>query len=317
MRMLFVITLLIFSVSFIKPAQAQPPLWENNFGDELSTVSNCDDCEEEISLPFSFPFNGSLFDTAYVGSNGCIQLGGLGLDNAIDYDHWSYMEEFLADSDPDNPEICPFNTDLDSEAGGTIYYNNSGNPLIITYDGVAAHNPDYLALSTFQVLLYNDGRIVINYNGIFDDAGDNLIDLDEGIVAGVTPSEFPWDGEPFVPGDPGPVNLIQGPFNFGSTVYGRWCYDEANSCGVEGNDTGLPGPVNTAFDLDFSSICFYPSGGGFSVSSAFEGDEFACEMAVVVPSAPIPTISEWGMIAMAGILGVIGFMVIRRKKITA
>jgi len=40
-------------------------------------------------------------------------------------------------------------------------------------------------------------------------------------------------------------------------------------------------------------------------------------MAVVVPSAPIPTISEWGMIAMAGILGVIGFMVIRRRKITA
>ena len=31
----------------------------------------------------------------------------------------------------------------------------------------------------------------------------------------------------------------------------------------------------------------------------------------------VPTISEWGLIAMAGILGIVGFMVIRRRKITA
>ncbi len=31
----------------------------------------------------------------------------------------------------------------------------------------------------------------------------------------------------------------------------------------------------------------------------------------------IPTLSEWGLIAMAGILGIAGFMVIRRSKVTA
>ncbi len=31
----------------------------------------------------------------------------------------------------------------------------------------------------------------------------------------------------------------------------------------------------------------------------------------------IPTLSEWGLIAMAGILGIVGFMVIRRRKVTA
>lgn len=30
----------------------------------------------------------------------------------------------------------------------------------------------------------------------------------------------------------------------------------------------------------------------------------------------IPTLSEWGLIAMAGILGIVGFMVIRRRKVT-
>lgn len=30
----------------------------------------------------------------------------------------------------------------------------------------------------------------------------------------------------------------------------------------------------------------------------------------------VPTISEWGLIAMAAILGIVGFMVIRRRAIT-
>jgi len=31
----------------------------------------------------------------------------------------------------------------------------------------------------------------------------------------------------------------------------------------------------------------------------------------------VPTLSEWGLIAMAGILGIVGFMFIRRRKLTA
>ena len=32
---------------------------------------------------------------------------------------------------------------------------------------------------------------------------------------------------------------------------------------------------------------------------------------------PIPTLSEWGLIAVAVVLGIVGFMVIRRRKVTA
>jgi len=34
-------------------------------------------------------------------------------------------------------------------------------------------------------------------------------------------------------------------------------------------------------------------------------------------TSPVPTLSEWGLIAMAGILGIVGFMVMRRRKVTA
>ncbi len=315
MRILLCIGVLLFVVGLYFPANAQPPLWQDNFGTELATVSNCDDCEEAIALPFAFPFNGSTFNMAYVGSNGCMQLGGLGLDEAIDFDHWSYMEEFLSDSDPDNPLICPFETDLDLSIIGAIYYNNTGHPLIITWDGVGTDATDSEQTpqtpSTFQILLYQDGSIVFNYNGLMV-GGDFIEDLSGGIVSGITPSDFPWDGEPFVPGDPGPVDLNQGPFDFGPTAYERWCYDVANSCGTLGNNTGLPGPINTAFDLDFWSICFTPNEDGFSINSGFEGQVGNCDE-FVVPT--IPTLSEWGLLAMAGILGIVGFMVMRRRAV--
>ncbi len=35
------------------------------------------------------------------------------------------------------------------------------------------------------------------------------------------------------------------------------------------------------------------------------------------PVGKVPTLSEWGLIAMAGILGIVGFMVLRRRKVTA
>jgi len=31
--------------------------------------------------------------------------------------------------------------------------------------------------------------------------------------------------------------------------------------------------------------------------------------------APIPTLNEWGLIAMAGVLGIAGFLIIRRRKV--
>jgi len=41
-----------------------------------------------------------------------------------------------------------------------------------------------------------------------------------------------------------------------------------------------------------------------------------CDLPTIVRT-PVPTLSEWGLITMAGILGIVGFMVMRRRKQTA
>ena len=53
------------------------------------------------------------------------------------------------------------------------------------------------------------------------------------------------------------------------------------------------------------------------INSNFIGiDTFSCKLKPIV-ATPIPTISEWGLVAMAGILGIVGFIVIRRRKVAA
>ncbi len=48
-----------------------------------------------------------------------------------------------------------------------------------------------------------------------------------------------------------------------------------------------------------------------------DGDSSEFGSCVSPVTSPIPTLSEWGLIAMAGVLGIVGFMVIRRRKVSA
>jgi len=48
-----------------------------------------------------------------------------------------------------------------------------------------------------------------------------------------------------------------------------------------------------------------------------KGLAFDCGVAPPPPPAAVPTLSEWGLGAMAGILGIVGFMVIRRRNVLA
>ena len=55
--------------------------------------------------------------------------------------------------------------------------------------------------------------------------------------------------------------------------------------------------------------------------SNLEGLNFKGISEIRFPADPVvsnvPTLSEWGLIAMAAILGIVGFMVMRRRELTA
>jgi len=73
--------------------------------------------------------------------------------------------------------------------------------------------------------------------------------------------------------------------------------DECGVCGGDGSSCGdCAGIPNGDTVIDECGIC--------------GGDGSTC-------AVNVPTLSEWGLIAMAGVLGIIGFMAIRRRKAAA
>ena len=237
--------------SWAMPAQAGlPPIWEPNFGSELTDLTGEDDEQTEVSLGFLFPYAGTDYANLFVGINGALQLGSLGTDNDIDYDMWAYLEEFIDDA---APVISPFNTDLDLITTGKIFFNDFGDRAVFTWDEVGTFENE-TALNSFQVQLFDDGKIIFGYNGILDDPGEDLLDdLDEGIVVGISLSDNRRD---IFPDD----FMADAPFTGETTIYQLWCYDEVDSC--EYSDTGdmRPGPLNTAFNLDMTNLVFTPDG---------------------------------------------------------
>ena len=136
----------------------------------------------------------------------------------------------------------------------------------------------------------------------------------------------------------------QGIFFFSDGVGGAFC--GSGGCPVPGGYVSLN---NIAGNIEYGILVDPDSGGGpLNAECNWWGDsngpsgegpgsgDFVSENAVFSPwspvefrdkrgqrnagvcnPSPIPTLSEWGLMAMAGVLGIVGFMVMRRKKVTA
>lgn len=89
----------------------------------LSTVSDCDDCGQVVTLPFAYPYWGESFSEITISSNGYILLGNDpgAANRALNRD----PNRFAGDSDinPDVPErmIAPLWDDWDPQIGGDVY----------------------------------------------------------------------------------------------------------------------------------------------------------------------------------------------------
>jgi len=107
------------------------------------------------------------------------------------------------------------------------------------------------------------------------------------------------------------INDCDGGFGFASgqvCMGGGLCIEDASGLGCcvisEGNC--IDGPGFEECDLDFESLAWFQ---GAQCSEVPE-----CEVNVV---SAVPTLSEWGLIAMVAVLGIVGFLVIRRRKVSS
>jgi len=210
------------------PALADPPIWETNYGSELTDLTGEDDETQGVSLSFGFPFVGPSYTDIWVSTNGNMSLGA-DADNTCCPDE---TDLFWADA----PTVAPFWSDMDLYMMGKVWFNDFGNRAVITWDEIGSYE-DPNAPFTFQLQLLGNGTIVFGYNGI----SESSVYLDEDLVVGFSVG----GGVP----DPGEVDYSADmPFSFvGDTVYE--VFREATE----------------SFDLDQTNVVFTPTADGFNV----------------------------------------------------
>lgn len=214
---------------------AQPAIYESDFGAGLGLSDDSVSNQTFDTYNFSFPFGGQVFtgtDAFSVSSNGFVSIGGdngndccQGVPGDLVGETFGRIAVFWADLSPSSaPDsdvfINAFNDDADPE----------NDRLVITWDTILFDNS---APIEAQVQLYDDGRIVMGYNG-FDLAG-----FDDDTVVGVSPGGGVTD--------PGSTDLNAVPqFSTGAepTVYELWA--------------GAPPPI----DIDQTNIVFTPNAAG-------------------------------------------------------
>lgn len=125
-----------------------------------------DDDSEEVSIGFSFPFQGASYTEVFINSNGNLTFG------SGDTDFSESVSEFLAES----PRIAPLWDDLSPNQGGLVLTNGDATSFTVEFIDV----PEFFASTgnNFAVTLYDTGEIDIAYGSVA--ASDGLVGVTEG-----------------------------------------------------------------------------------------------------------------------------------------
>lgn len=215
-------------------------LWDPIYGTVVSELTGKDDGLDVAPIGFNFPFGGQTYTHVGMNSNGGLTLGDSTLSHVtggpgyLEYD----PDLSLYLSNP-SPALAAFWTDLTLVDMGKVYYKAGSGVLTITWDGVGSYQSSLMPF-TFQVKMYDDGRIMYSYNGI----SDIVAHLGENLFVGVTTGGSA--------SDPG-----------GNDYTAEISFTSAGAVIYEQTAQGT-----VPFDLDQRSILFTPAGSGYAVSWA-------------------------------------------------
>ncbi len=176
-------------------ARAVPIGWSTDYGQPLGYLTGQDDAQQSASFGFSFPFGGAAYSTAWISTNGYLNLG-----TPANNPSSAGPADLLQSS---TPVIAPFYADFDLLDQGTVYFNSQGSSALITWDHVGSYASPTSPF-TFQVQLDANGQMTFRFNGL-----SSASDLDSPLLVGFSPGKGA--------SDPGSRNLLL-PFTSNSTT---------------------------------------------------------------------------------------------------
>ena len=131
------------------------PTWiEINFCG-IPIGSGDDSNEGPFELGFPFYFYGTEYNSVRVSTNGFLSFTSTAT---------SYTNQPIPSSDEPNAILAPFWDDLNPTNGGQMYYFSWGDHFVVQWDEVPLYSGG--GAETFQVVIYDDGRILFNYKTV-------------------------------------------------------------------------------------------------------------------------------------------------------
>uniref|UniRef100_A0A7C4TEL7 T9SS type A sorting domain-containing protein n=1 Tax=candidate division WOR-3 bacterium TaxID=2052148 RepID=A0A7C4TEL7_UNCW3 len=117
-----------------------------------------DDQSKNFTLPFSFSFYGTSYNSVNICSNGFLSFTSTST---------AYNPATIPNSADPNALIAPFWRDLNPAGGGTITYYSGSDKFVVTWNAVKNYSNSNT--QTFEVILYPNGEIVFQYNSVTND----------------------------------------------------------------------------------------------------------------------------------------------------
>ncbi|MCF7911308.1 MAG: T9SS type A sorting domain-containing protein [Candidatus Cloacimonetes bacterium] len=132
-------------------------------GNSVSFTHN-DEGTALLPMGFTFNFYGADYNEFLINPNGWIGFG-------ADSDEWSNTS--LPESDAPRPAIMPFWDDLypaiGGNGGGTVYYQSFTDYLVVMFNDVIHYPGDYNGTYDFEVIIWENGDIKMQYNSLDGD----------------------------------------------------------------------------------------------------------------------------------------------------
>ena len=131
-----------------------------------------DQAEGPYPIGFDFNFYGTEYSEFIINANGWL---GFGSDNT----EWSNSS--LPDYSAPRPAIMGFWDDLypeiDGSGEGNVYYQSFTDHLIVMFDNVQHYPGDYNGNYTFEMIIYANGEILLQYDEVSGDTDSGTIGI--------------------------------------------------------------------------------------------------------------------------------------------
>ena len=137
-----------------------------------TAIVDCDDCNAQLDLTTAVQFYGASYNPIWVDSNGYINLDA----SLEDGDYSESTAEFL----DVNVRLGVFWTDLRPLDGGTVYWQELSDRLVVTYDGVDEFGGVVVQNYGQAEFMYCTGEVIVTYGAIDMDGNDYIVGVSPG-----------------------------------------------------------------------------------------------------------------------------------------